>query len=140
CPDCGECVPVQPDSGEATCRSCARRFVVETGTSLPFAVTELPRTLGQFQLLELLGQGGFGTVYRAHDASLGRMVAIKVPRSGAFAGPEDKERFLREARNAARLRHPSIVRVYEIALAGELAYIVSDYVEGRTLAQELAIR
>jgi tRNA A-37 threonylcarbamoyl transferase component Bud32 len=139
CPDCGERVPVPGSGGEATCGNCSHRFGVATGSEVPFPMECLPRTLGRFQLLELLGQGSFGAVYLARDESLGRMVAIKVPRSGAFAAPQDRERFLREARHAARLHHAAIVSVHEIAHAGELAFIVSDYVDGRTLAQQLVV-
>ena len=73
-----------------------------------------PPRLGKFELLEAVGQGAFGTVYRARDTELERIVAVKVPRSGTFATPEDKEQFVREARNAARLQHAGIVPVYEV--------------------------
>ncbi|HZY88109.1 MAG TPA: serine/threonine-protein kinase [Gemmataceae bacterium] len=100
----------------------------------------LPRTLGKFQLLQLLGQGSFGEVYRARDAALNRTVAVKVPRAGRFGTAEAKERFLREARSAARLTHPHIVPVHEIAHECGLPYIVSDCVEGQTLADLLLTR
>jgi WD40 repeat protein/serine/threonine protein kinase len=100
---------------------------------------ELPRTLGKFQLLQLLGEGSFGTVYKARDAELNRTVAIKVPRAGCFSSAETKERFLREARSAAQLTHPNLVPVHEIADEGGLPYIVSDYVEGQTLADHILI-
>jgi WD40 repeat protein/serine/threonine protein kinase len=94
----------------------------------------LPRMLGRFQLVELIGQGSFGSVYKAHDGELNRTVAVKLPRAGLFAGPHERERFLREARSAAHLHHLNIVTLYEIAHDNGLPYLVSEYVEGPTLA------
>ena len=90
--------------------------------------------IGRFQILELLGRGAFGEVYKARDPQLDRFVAVKIPRAEYFTTPEEGHRFLREARSAAGLRHPGIVQVHEIAHQGNLPYIVSDYIEGLTLA------
>src|SRR5215472_2859323 len=102
-----------------------------------FHSSDLPAVVGKFVVLERLGQGTFGTVYKARDPELSRLVAIKVPRAGAFPGPAEEERFLREARATAQLDHPNIVRVLEVARAGGLPYIVSEYVEGVTLADRM---
>jgi WD40 repeat protein len=91
------------------------------------------RRLGRFELLAVVGRGGFGTVYQARDPELDRVVAIKIPRAGTLADAEDLERFLREARHAAQLRHPGIVTVYEAGQADGVPYIVSAFVHGRTL-------
>lgn len=99
-----------------------------------------PRTLGNFQLLEEIGQGSFGKVYRARDAVLGREVAIKVPRAGTFATSAEEERFEREARSAAHLHHPRIVQVYDVGSENGVPYIVSEYIQGRPLADVLAER
>jgi WD40 repeat protein len=101
------------------------------------AAGAVPRTLGKFQLGELLGSGSFGAVYLARDCELDRTVAIKVPRAGFFPTPEEQDRFHREARSAAQLHHPGIVTVYEVGEARGLPYIVSKYIEGRTLADRL---
>src|SRR5262249_8876240 len=69
--------------------------------------------LGRFEVRRELGRGGFGIVYLAYDALLGREVALKVPRAEVAAAPELRERFQREARAAAALEHPNIVPVYE---------------------------
>ena len=71
------------------------------------------RRLGKFELLERLGAGSFGYVFRARDLELGRTVAIKIPRAGSLASEEDATRFLREARSAAQLKHPGIVALHE---------------------------
>jgi len=93
--------------------------------------------LGQFELLETVGQGAFGTVYRARDLDLDRIVAVKVPRRDRAATPADEERFVREARNAAQLSHAGIVPVYEVRRDAAVPYIVSAFVQGITLAEAL---
>ncbi len=94
--------------------------------------------LGRFQLRKKVGQGGFGAVYLAHDPDLQREVAIKLPRVDRLT-PELAADYLREARATAQLRHPHIVRVYEVSHdpASGLPFIVTDYIEGPTLRQWL---
>jgi hypothetical protein len=84
----------------------------------------------------VLGEGAFGRAYRAHDPTLDREVALKVPRFGPEQAPL-LERFLREARAAARLRHPGIVAVFEVGQADGRPFIVSELVQGRSLAELL---
>jgi serine/threonine protein kinase len=98
----------------------------------------LPHRLGKFELVELLGQGSFGSVYRARDLELGRTVAIKVPRAGFFRTSGEGERFLREARSAALLQHPNIVQIYETAETEGIPFIVSEFIAGQTLADQAA--
>ncbi len=91
-----------------------------------------------------LGAGAFGEVFRARDSVLGRDVAIKRIRLEAFAEPlqleEVKQRFLREAQVAARLRHPNIVTVHDIVSTGSTSLIVMELVEGETLQARLRAR
>jgi WD40 repeat protein/serine/threonine protein kinase len=96
--------------------------------------------LDRFRLLRVLGTGGFGIVYLAEDPLLGRLVALKVPRPQALLTPELRQRFLREARAAARLNHPNIVPIFDTGEVGLLCYIVSGYSAGGTLAQWLKAR
>ncbi|HZT80642.1 MAG TPA: protein kinase [Gemmataceae bacterium] len=104
-----------------------------------WASGERPCRLGKFELLEELGAGSFGRVFRARDADLDRVVAIKFLRAGRLAGQEDVDRFLREARSAARLKHPGIVSLYETGQAEDgTYYLVEEFVPGQTLAQRLA--
>ncbi len=97
------------------------------------------RQLGHFKLIEEIGRGTFGAVWKAHDTKLGRMVAIKVPHLSGLA-THDRERLLREARAAGRLRHPHIVRLHEVRETDETIYLVSDLIEGATLSQWLTKR
>src|SRR3954452_20001436 len=89
--------------------------------------------LGRYRLGRKLGSGGFGTVYAARDERLRRAVAIKV----IACEPAD-ERAGREARVSARLNHPNVVALYELGSDGENIYLVSELVEGRTLADLIA--
>jgi WD40 repeat protein len=92
--------------------------------------------LGRYRLDAVLGQGTFGTVYRAFDPVLQRPVALKVPRLAAEQA-EQMQAFLAEARAAARLRHPNIVTVYEIGQAGDVYFIASELIEGEPLSVRL---
>src|SRR5260370_40638272 len=101
---------------------------------------ESGRKLGRFEILHAVGAGSFGTVYKARDPKLERVVAIKVPRVGILPDGQDVDRFLREARSAAQLRHPSIVSVHEVGQEGDVPYLISDFVEGVTLGDILTAR
>jgi serine/threonine protein kinase len=97
--------------------------------------------LGKFELIERLGAGSFGYVFRALDVELGRTVAIKFPRSGILTSQEDAARFLREARSAAQLQHPGIVALHETGQTEEgTLYLVEEFVPGATLAAGLRDR
>jgi serine/threonine-protein kinase len=90
---------------------------------------------GRYRIQRVLGHGGMAAVYLAHDEELRRPVAVKVL-TGHLAGDESvRERFVREARLAARLSHPNVVQVYDAGETGGQPFIVMEYVPGRTLAQ-----
>jgi len=93
-------------------------------------------TLSHFELIEKVGVGTFGAVYRARDIELDRLVAVKIPRQSHVDGSR-AEMFLREARAVAQLKHPNIVSVHEVGRVGETLFIVSDFVEGLSLSQRL---
>jgi WD40 repeat protein len=96
---------------------------------------------GQYRILdENIGRGSFGTVHRAFDTKLGRVVAIKVPRKEILETELDRERFFREAQLAAALDHTNIVRVHEIGGTPDQPFIVSNFIDGRTLEKELIER
>jgi tetratricopeptide (TPR) repeat protein len=94
--------------------------------------------LGKYQLLEVLGAGACGTVYRARDTQLDRAVAVKIPHLRGGTTAQESDRFLREARSAAQLRHPGIVAVHEVGQCEGTPFLVSEYVPGQTLAERLA--
>lgn len=101
------------------------------------AVEDLSGTwLGSFQLLRLLGAGAMGAVYLAHDEVLRRDVALKLIAKGeADTDPERQERFLREARAAARLVHPNVVQIFQVGEDEQHRFIAMEYVEGMTTAR-----
>jgi tetratricopeptide (TPR) repeat protein len=96
------------------------------------------RRFGHYEILEKLGVGGMGVVYRARDLTLRREVAIKVLRGSAATDPERLARFEQEARSASALNHPNIVTIYEVGSAENVRYIAMELVEGRTLRDILA--
>jgi len=99
-----------------------------------------PKTLGGYEIVARLGAGGMGTVYKARDPKLGRFVAIKVLAAGLESDPLCVERFHREARNIAMLRHSNLIHIYSVGEESGLHYFVMEYIEGRTLARILAER
>jgi WD40 repeat protein/serine/threonine protein kinase len=133
----------QRDNDQATWPATANYSAAPSCRAVPVSddhssSEDLPRMLGKFQLIELLGAGSFGAVYKARDTELGRLVAVKIPRGGSLGSAEERQRFLREAKSAAGLKHPHIVPVHDIVYDSGTAYIVSEYIEGRTLAQLMA--
>jgi tRNA A-37 threonylcarbamoyl transferase component Bud32 len=104
---------------------------------LPEGAQSAPARIGRFEIRARLGAGAFGTVYRAHDTLLDREVALKVPHASRLQSEQNKTRILREARAAAPLQHPHIVTIHEVGTEGGLPYIVSDFVEGQSLAEWL---
>ncbi|HUP35063.1 MAG TPA: serine/threonine-protein kinase, partial [Candidatus Limnocylindria bacterium] len=94
-------------------------------------------TLGRFQILEPLGQGGMATVYKAYQPSLEREVALKVLRPGFAQDAQFLERFEREAKSIGRLRHPHIVQVFDFDTSGGQYVLAMEFLEGGTLATRL---
>jgi Tol biopolymer transport system component/tRNA A-37 threonylcarbamoyl transferase component Bud32 len=98
------------------------------------------RTLFHYEILEKLGEGGMGVVYKARDTRLDRLVALKVLPADKIADPERKRRFFQEARAASALNHPNIITIHDIQDDGAQCCIVMEYVDGRTLDQMIARR
>jgi Flp pilus assembly protein TadD/Leucine-rich repeat (LRR) protein len=139
CPHCHNPVQLADDhSDEVLCPACGSSFRVREARDTVSAAPMRP--LGKFQLLERIGVGGFGAVWRARDTTLDRIVALKIPHSGLLTVAEELERFQREARAAAQLRHPGIVPVHEVVTLDGLPTIVSDFVTGVPLKELLETR
>ncbi len=97
-----------------------------------------PSRIGKFQVLERIGAGSFGHVYRARDVELNRIVALKLPRAGVLASEDDRERFRREARSVAELRHPGLVTIFESGDTEEGSpFLVEELISGETLVKEI---
>jgi uncharacterized protein YndB with AHSA1/START domain len=103
----------------------------------PLTPTELAARFPNLEVIELLGQGGMGMVYKGRQPFLDRVVAIKVVRPELQADDAFQERFLREARTLAKLRHPFIVTVFDVYKADDLYCLVMEYVEGASVRQLL---
>src|SRR4051794_838692 len=143
-PTCGRTSPM-PDEllgRSVRCKHCGTRFsasvTVGSDSSMPTERVAAPpapppKTVGRFEIRSRLGAGAFGVVFRALDPRLDREVALKVPRPGVLDDPKRAERFFREAKAAARLRHTNIVPVYEAGCEGGLHYIATAFIAGRPL-------
>jgi formylglycine-generating enzyme required for sulfatase activity len=149
CPQC-QTVAAAPEGHagrHVRCKRCNAKFPLPHGVpTLPVAagavgrapvLPESPTVIDRYEVRELLGSGSFGSVYRAYDPRLGREVALKVLRTEMTASPQTVERFLREAKAAAKLDHPHIVAVFDAGRAGEVYFIASAFIKGGTLASAI---
>lgn len=149
CPECSAAVP----EGAAKCPTCGSSLVSTPsahdtgGDAQPLDIDQLREQLAsslapQYQILKLLGSGGMGAVFLAREPALRRLVAVKVLSPILASDPRARARFEREARAAAALSHPNVVRVYAVGqtAVGKLPYIVMQYVEGVTLSHWMAQR
>jgi len=145
CPRCG--TGPAADAPEGLCPACLVKAGMPTGVPLtasadaaaPAAPPADPRDLAprfpQLEILEVLGRGGMGVVYKARQPRLDRFVALKILPASLAATPGFAERFEREARALARLNHPNIVAVYDFGQADGLFYLLMEYVDGSNLRQ-----
>jgi WD40 repeat protein len=122
----------QSSTGNLSCTPKPEPSPHGAGESRPFPV------LPGFELLEELGRGGMGIVYKARQPSLDRLVALKVLREGEHAAPDDVARLRREAEAVARLQHPNIVQIYEIGEQDGRPFLALEFVEGESLARKAA--
>jgi eukaryotic-like serine/threonine-protein kinase len=100
---------------------------------------KIPRTLGRYEVVDLIGRGGMGALYRARDPRIGRYVAIKQLRP-EFDTPELRDRFSREAAAAGGLSHPNIVTIFDVGEDEGLPFIAMEYVRGETFTDVLGLR
>jgi WD40 repeat protein/serine/threonine protein kinase len=135
CLRCG--TPLSAGAIEGFCQRClAVVAFAASGEEEPASAGAVrPTRLGVYELIEEIGRGGMGVVYRARQLGLNREVAVKVLRQGPFADASEVARFRREAAAAAALRHPNIVAVHEVGEADGHAFFSMDLVRGETLAE-----
>jgi WD40 repeat protein len=129
--------PQRRGSGPATGASAHLAFLPPEAIEIDLA-DPAQRNFGDYELLELIGQGGMGVVYRARQNSLAREVAVKLLAAGPWASPDFIQRFEREAQSAARMQHPNIVPIHEIGAHEDLNFFSMRLVNGGSLAQKLA--
>src|SRR5262245_22117787 len=132
------------DGQEAGARAFLARLVGSgslTAAQARRAAAELARLVGEripgYELLDKLGQGSMGTVYKARQLSMNRLVAVKVLHQRLAANPEFLTRFTREAHLAAKLSHNNVIQAIDVGSAGVLHFFVMEYVEGVTIKEEL---
>jgi predicted Ser/Thr protein kinase len=149
CPQCG--AAIHDDSPQGLCPRCLLGVGMgRAGAGYDVAQTEAPMRrftppkpsqlaphFPQLEILDLLGQGGMGAVYKARQRGLDRLVALKILPPDTEQDPTFAERFSREARTLARLNHPSIVSVHDFGQAGGFYYFIMEYVDGISLRQAI---
>ncbi len=140
CPNCHHGLEIVPEAPAdfITCPSCGSQLDPNSGETVTYR-PESRRVVGRFELLDHVGRGHFGNVWRARDTQLKRIVAVKIPRTADLT-EADRLLFLREAQTAAKLRHANIVTVHEVGYDDDAVFIVSDFIEGVPLSEQLKIR
>jgi len=144
CPSCQK--PLAPDVPLGLCPECLIKSGFPSGAEsadarqppfIPPTVEELAKLFPQLEILELIGKGGMGAVYKARQPKLNRFVALKILPSSIGRDPAFAERFAREAQALAQLNHPGIVILYEFGQAGGLHFFMMEFVDGVNLRQLL---
>jgi serine/threonine protein kinase len=154
CPQCRQ--PVPDNAPEGLCPACLARVALDTepaapgatininplaeaapGTRVPPDVAQLASQFPQLEIIELLGKGGMGMVYKARQPRLDRLVALKILPVASMQHVSFAERFEREAKALAKLNHPGIVTLYDFGQTPEYYYFIMEYVDGMNLRQLL---
>lgn len=148
CPSCGKALV--PGAPQGLCPECLMKSGFETkgpeaaaaGKSdfVPPPMEWLVKIFPQLEVIELLGHGGMGAVYKARQPRLNRFVALKILSPEKHSDPQFAERFEREARALAALAHPNIVTVYDFGQAQGIYYLLMEFVDGPTLRQVFQTR
>src|ERR1051325_5975363 len=134
CAECGSPIPELSPGG--FCPRCllALAAAVEPDALPAGPKPEDPRSFGNYELIEPIGQGGMGVVWKARQRSLNRIVALKLMLAGPLAAENEIKRFLTEAKSAATLQHPNVVAIHEVGECDGRHFFSMDYVEGKSLS------
>ena len=142
CPSCGAVIPAKAPQG--ICPKCLMAAALATDAGQtggkrpePPSLERLAAAFPQLDVIEFIGQGGMGAVYKARQKQLDRIVALKVLPPGIGGDPSFAERFTREAKALAKLLHPNIVALFEFGQADGIYYLLMEYVDGVSLGQLL---
>ena len=143
CPSCGSAIP--EDAPQGLCPQCVLSGAatqLDTSGGLSIDPTfpdreEVTKAFPQLEIIEVIGRGGMGVVYKARQPQLDRLVALKVLPKKLGADPQFAERFSREGKLLARLNHPTIVTVYDFGHVDELYYLVMEFVDGVNLREAM---
>jgi tetratricopeptide (TPR) repeat protein/tRNA A-37 threonylcarbamoyl transferase component Bud32 len=141
CPKCGG--PIPPEAPQGLCPMCLLAEVSipteagQTSRAIPPLRDELAAAFPHLEILELIGQGGMGFVFKARQPKLDRFVALKILSQSLAADPAFAERFTREGRVLARLSHPNIVAIHDFGLANGFFYLLMEFVDGVNLRQAM---
>ncbi len=130
-------VPTDPDSDDNPVQEVSRRASAEPGSASTIHERGPKRRLGPYELLEKIGQGAMGVVYKARQVGLNRLVALKLALPGELMPFEIRARFRTESEAIARLKHPNIVCVYDCGEQDGYPYFSMELIEGQSLAQKL---
>jgi tRNA A-37 threonylcarbamoyl transferase component Bud32 len=144
CPQCGAAIP--PDAPQGLCPKCVLAAAAHaphttapaSSAPQPPALAKMAAAFPQLEIIELIGAGGMGAVFKARQPKLERFVALKILPEALSADPGFAERFSREARVLASLNHPNIVTVYDVGQAGGFLYLLMEYVDGVNLREAMA--
>ncbi len=134
---CAECnTPIPESSADGFCPKCLLNLAVLAENETPPTAPAEPdsRIFGDYELLERIGQGGMGVVWKARQQKLNRIVALKLMLSGPLAGEAEIKRFQSEARSAATLQHPNVVAIHEVGEQDGRHFFSMDYIEGKSLS------
>ena len=137
--------PATPAVAGDLCPACLlKQVALDTGADglpnepwVPPTIRDLAKAFPQLEIIELIGQGGMGAVYKALQKSLGRLVVLKILAPQHATNPSFAERFAREAQALAELNHPNIVTVHDFGRAGEFYFLLMEYIDGVNLRQAM---
>jgi serine/threonine protein kinase len=144
CPKCGTPIPLEAPQGLCPkCLLAQASLATDIGKgasrSVPPSLESLAGAFPQLEILELIGQGGMGFVYKARQRQIDRIVALKILPESLAADPAFAERFTREGKVLARLNHPNIVTIYDFGQAHGFFYLLMEFVDGVNLRQAMRV-